>query len=297
MRFKGSFVALATPFRHGAVDEPALRKLVKMHLRSGTSGIVPCATTGEAPCLEPEEWARILSLVVEEATGKLKVIAYTGTNDTRKTAVRTEHAEALGADAALVVTPYYNKPTQEGLYEHFKAVAGASRLPVILYNVPSRTGVNLEPRTVARLAGIASIVGVKEASGNLDQVSQIVRLCGPGFSVLSGDDSLTLPMMAVGASGVISVVANILPGDTARLVAAFLAGDTARARKLHLKMFPLMKALFMETSPGPLKTAMEMLGLCFGELRLPLVRPGEAVRKAMAEALKGYGLKIKGLGC
>jgi 4-hydroxy-tetrahydrodipicolinate synthase len=153
--------------------------------------------------------------------------------------------------------------------------------------------VNLEPRTTARLSGIANITGIKEASGNLDQVSQIVRLCGPGFSVLSGDDSLTLPMMAVGASGVISVVANILPGDTARLVASFLAGDAAKARKLHLKMFPLMKTLFMETSPGPLKTAMEMLGLCSAELRLPLVRPGEGVRKAVAEALKGYGLKIK----
>lgn len=289
--YKGSFVALATPFRNGAVDEQALWRLVRLHLRSGTSGIVPCATTGEAPCLEQGEWARIIGLMVEESKGKLEVIAYTGTNDTKKTVSRTEHAEALGADAALVVTPYYNKPTQEGLYEHFKAVASVTRLPLILYNVPSRTGVNMEARTVARLAGIKNIVGVKEASGNLDQVSEIVRLCGPDFSVLSGDDSLTLPMMAVGATGVISVIANILPKDTAQLVSSFLAGDTAKARRIHLKMFPIMKALFLETSPGPLKTAMEMMGLCSGDLRLPLVRPVEATRKALAEALKDYGIK------
>jgi 4-hydroxy-tetrahydrodipicolinate synthase len=292
--FKGSFVALATPFRNGAVDEQAIRKLVRMHLKSGTSGIVPCATTGEAPTLDSGEWARIIELVVEEARGKLKVIAYTGTNETRKTAARTEHAEALGADGALVVTPYYNKPTQEGLYEHFKAVASGTRLPVILYNVPSRTGVNMEPKTVARLAEIKNIIGVKEASGSLDQVSQIIRLCGPRFSVLSGDDSLTLPMMAVGATGVISVIANILPRVTSQLVSSFLAGDVAKARRLHLKLFPVMKALFMETSPGPLKAAMEMIGLCSGELRLPLVRPGETTRKVMADALKEYGVKVKG---
>jgi 4-hydroxy-tetrahydrodipicolinate synthase len=292
--FQGSFVALATPFRNGAVDELALRKLVQLHLKSGTSGIVPCATTGEAPTLDSGEWVRIIELVVEESRGKLKVIAYTGTNETNKTMARTEHAEALGADAALVVTPYYNKPTQEGLCEHFKAVASATRLPIVLYNVPSRTGVNMEPKTVARLAEIKNIIGVKEASGSLDQVSQIIRLCGPRFSVLSGDDSLTLPMMAVGATGVISVIANILPKETSRLVSSFLAGDVAKARRLHLKLFPVMKALFMETSPGPLKAAMEMIGLCSGELRLPLVRPGETTRKAMADALKEYGVRVKG---
>jgi len=291
--FKGSFVALATPFMDGAVDEPAIRRLVRMHLRSGTSGIVPCATTGEAPTLEQGEWARIVELVVEEARGKLKVIAYTGTNDTRKTISRTEHAEALSADAALVVTPYYNKPTQEGLYQHFKAVATSTSLPLILYNVPSRTGVNLEPKTLARLAGLKNIVGVKEASGSLDQASLIIRLCGPKFSLLSGDDSLTLPMLAVGATGVISVVANILPREVARMVAAFLDGDTAGARRMHLKMFPIMKALFLETSPGPLKAAMKMMGLCSGELRLPLVSPSENTKKALTEALNRYGVRVR----
>lgn len=292
--FQGSFVAMATPFRNGAVDEKAIRRLVRMHHRSATSGIVPCATTGEAPALDSGEWARIIELVVEESKGRIKVIAYTGTNETKRTSARTEQAEALGADAALVVTPYYNKPTQEGLFEHFRAVASTTRLPILLYNVPSRTGVNMEPKTVARLAEVKNIVGVKEASGSLDQVSQIIRLCGPRFSVLSGDDSLTLPMMAVGATGVISVIANILPRETSQLVSSFLAGDVAKARRIHLKLFPVMKALFMETSPGPLKAAMEMMELCSGELRLPLVRPGEPARKAIADALKAYGVKVKG---
>lgn len=291
--FKGSFVALATPFKNGAVDEQAIRKLVRMHMKSGTSGLVPCATTGEAPVLDPGEWARVIELVIEESQGKLKIIAYTGTNETRKTIARTEQAEALGADAVLVVTPYYNKPSQEGLFEHFKAVASATRLPILLYNVPSRTGVNMEAKTVARLAEIKGIAGVKEASGNLDQVSQIVRLCGSKFSVLSGDDSLTLPMMALGATGVISVIANILPKEMSKLVSSFLSGEVVKARRLHLKLFPVMKALFIETSPGPLKAAMEMMGLCSGELRLPLVRPDEATRKAIADALRGYGVKIK----
>lgn len=291
--FKGSFVALATPFKNGAVDEQAIRKLVRMHMKSGTSGLVPCATTGEAPVLDPGEWARVIELVIEESQGKLKIIAYTGTNETRKTIARTEQAEALGADAVLVVTPYYNKPSQEGLFEHFKAVASATRLPILLYNVPSRTGVNMEAKTVARLAEIKGIAGVKEASGNLDQVSQIVRLCGSKFSVLSGDDSLTLPMMALGATGVISVIANILPKEMSQLVSSFLSGEVVKARRLHLKLFPVMKALFIETSPGPLKAAMEMMGLCSGELRLPLVRPDEATRKAIADALRGYGVKIK----
>jgi len=297
MKLQGAMVAIVTPLRDDEPDLASLAELVEWQIREGTDGIVPCGTTGEGATLTLKERADVIRTCVETARGRAKIIAGAGSNATAEAVEGVRLAKQLGADAALVVTPYYNKPTQEGLYEHFKAVAGASRLPVILYNVPSRTGVNLEPRTVARLSGIANIAGVKEASGNLDQVSQIVRLCGPKFSVLSGDDSLTLPMIAVGACGVISVVANILPGDTARLVAAFLAGDTARARKLHLKMFPLMKALFMETSPGPLKTAMELLGLCSAEVRLPLVRPGEGVQKAVAEALKGYGLKIKGLGC
>jgi len=288
--FKGSFVALVTPFRRGKLDESGVKKLVEFHLQNKTSGIVPCATTGEAPTVTPEEWRKVLEIVVEKAKGKMVVVAYTGTNSTGKTVERTKEAERMGADAALVVTPYYNRPTQEGLYEHFRVVAESTSLPIMVYNVPSRTGVSIEPKTLARLIEFKNILAIKEASGNLDQTSQIKSLCGEKMTVLSGDDSLTLPLLALGARGVVSVVANIVPKDMANMIEAFEKGDLTKARRLHYRLFPLIKALFVETNPIPVKTAMDMLGLPGGELRLPLVPLKKENREILKKALRDYGL-------
>lgn len=288
--WKGSFTALVTPFRNGSLDEQALERLLDYQLAGRSAGIIPCATTGEGPTVSPDEFRLILELTLKKAKGKAAVLAYTGTNDTVKTIAKTQEAEKMGADGALVVTPYYNKPTQEGLYQHFKAVAKATKLPLMLYNVPSRTGVSIDPKTVARLAQIDNIVAIKEASGSLDQVTQIVELCGDGFTVFSGDDSLTLPMLAVGARGVVSVVANVAPKDTARLVACFLEGKIDEARKLHLRQFPLIKALFVETSPGPVKCALNLMGLCHPDLRMPLVDVSDGTRKQVKEELQRYGI-------
>jgi 4-hydroxy-tetrahydrodipicolinate synthase len=269
--FQGSFVALITPFRAGQIDEPAIRELVEFQIENGTHGLIPCGTTGESPTLSMAEWERVVELVIEQAAGRVPVLAGTGTNDTRATIERTERARALGADGALLVTPYYNRPTQEGLYQHFAAIAGAVDLPLMLYNVPGRTGVNLLPETVVRLSRIASIVALKEASGSVDQVSQIVPGVGSDLTILSGDDGLTLPMMSVGARGVVSVVANIAPRQVALLVEAMLAGDLAGAQALHYQLADLTRALFIESNPIPVKTAASWLGLCTAELRLPLV--------------------------
>ncbi|MBI5209244.1 MAG: 4-hydroxy-tetrahydrodipicolinate synthase [Elusimicrobia bacterium] len=310
--FQGSFVALATPFsREGAVDEAAYRGLVRWHLKSGTSGLVPCGSTGEAATLSHEESSRLISICVEEAGGNLPVVAGVGTNDTAKAAALCREAEGLGASAVLLLAPYYNKPTQEGIYQHFKAASLATRLPIVVYNIPGRTAVNILPSTLARLAAdFPNIAAVKEASGLLDQVSEIMTLIrrpaprgrrfgdgGSGehparrpFSVLSGDDSLTLPMMAVGAQGVVSVIANILPRETAELCAAASRGDWAKARSLHLKMFPLVKALFIETNPIPVKAALEMMGLCRGEPRLPLTPLTAASKAVLKDRLKEFGL-------
>jgi 4-hydroxy-tetrahydrodipicolinate synthase len=288
--WQGSFTALVTPFHNGILDEQALERLLDYQLAGRSAGIIPCATTGEGPTISSEEFRRILELTLRKAKGKAAVLAYTGTNDTVKTIAKTREAEAMGADGALVVTPYYNKPTPEGLYQHFKAVAKATKLPIMLYNVPSRTGVSLDPATVARLAEIDNIVAIKEASGSLDQASQIIGQCGDRFAVFSGDDSLTLPMLAVGARGVVSVVANVLPKDTAKLVACFLEGKVDEARKIHLKQFALVKALFAETSPGPVKCALNLLGLCHADLRMPLVDVSDGTRKMVKEELKRYGI-------
>lgn len=272
MRFAGSYVALVTPFtKSGGLDEAALRRLVRSHLRAGTAGLVPCGSTGEAATLTHEEYRRVVGLTLEESRGLLPVVAGVGTNATAKVVEMAREAESLGADALLVVSPYYNKPTQEGLYQHFRAVARNTRLPVIVYNIPGRTGVNVLPKTLLRLAAdCPNVVAVKEASGDIDQVSEIVARAPKGFSVLSGDDSLTVPMMAVGAAGVISVVANVVPRQTAAMCAAAQAGDFKKARGLHLKLFALVKTLFLETNPIPVKAALEMMGLCGGNLRLPL---------------------------
>jgi|DewCreStandDraft_1066081.scaffolds.fasta_scaffold00833_13 4-hydroxy-tetrahydrodipicolinate synthase len=284
--FAGSYVALITPFKDGQIDEPRLRALIEYQIRNGTNGLVPCGTTGESATLTEEEHERVIAIAIETAARRVPVIAGTGTNDTAKTIRYTKAAERAGADGVLIVTPYYNKPTQQGLYLHYEAVARATNLPIILYNVPGRTSVNLLPETVARLARIPNIVGIKEASGNMDQVSQIIASCGPDFLVFSGDDSLTLPILALGGVGVISVVANIAPRAMADLVAAYRAGDVARARRLHYELFDLCRAMFLETNPIPVKTAAGILGLCRDEMRLPLCPMSEANRQKLEAVLR-----------
>jgi 4-hydroxy-tetrahydrodipicolinate synthase len=288
--FSGSLVALVTPFKNGAVDEEGLRKNVRFQIDNGTSGLVPCGTTGEAPTLSMEEWEEVISITVEEASDRIPVIAGTGTNSTAKTIELTRRAKELGAGAALVVTPYYNKPTQEGIYRHYKAVATETGFPLVLYNVPGRTGINMLPDTVTRLCELDEVVALKEASGNLAQASDIVRDCGSRLDLLSGDDILTLPMLSVGAKGVISVIANIVPGDVSRMVSCFLSGDVDEARKIHEWLIPLCRAIFIESNPIPIKGAMVMMGMPSGEPRLPLVPisgpNGELVRQELAR----YGL-------
>jgi len=288
-RFEGAFTALITPFRRGELDEQALRQLVDFQIAQGINGLVPCGTTGESVTLTEFEHDRVIEMVVEQAAGRVPVIAGTGTNNTRLTIERTHHARAIGADAALVVVPYYNKPTQEGMYRHFAAIAEATDLPLILYNVPGRTGVNMTPETVLRLAEIPTIVGIKEASGNLDQVSQIVGSVRSDFVVLSGDDSLTLPIISLGGRGVISVVSNIVPAAVAELTAAALRGDLSAARSLHHRLFPLCRAMFLDNNPTAVKTAAGILGLCSGELRLPLTEMTPANRQALEQALRNWG--------
>ncbi|MER3437158.1 MAG: 4-hydroxy-tetrahydrodipicolinate synthase [Chloroflexota bacterium] len=288
-RFEGAFTALITPFRRGELDEQALRQLVDFQIAQGINGLVPCGTTGESVTLTEFEHDRVIEMVVEQAAGRVPVIAGTGTNNTRLTIERTHHARAIGADAALVVVPYYNKPTQEGMYRHFAAIAEATDLPLILYNVPGRTGVNMTPETVLRLAEIPTIVGIKEASGNLDQVSQIVGSVRSDFVVLSGDDSLTLPIISLGGRGVISVVSNIVPAAVAELTAAALRGDLSAARSLHHRLVPLCRAMFLDNNPTAVKTAAGILGLCSGELRLPLTEMTPANRQALEQALRNWG--------
>lgn len=291
-RFSGAFTALVTPFRDGEVDEAGLRALVEFQIDGGITGLVPCGTTGESATMTSAEHNRVIDIVVEQAAGRVPVIAGTGSNDTRCAVDHTVHAAAAGAAAALVVVPYYNRPTQEGMYRHFAAVAEATDLPIILYNVPGRTGVNLLPETALRLAELQTVVGIKEASGNLDQASQIAIGAPEGFSVLSGDDSLTLPIVSVGGHGVISVVSNIVPGAVAELTGAALAGDFAAARAMHARLFDLCRAMFLENNPTAVKTAAAMLGLCSGELRLPLTELAETNRRTLARALRAWGFAV-----
>ena len=289
--FQGSIVALVTPFENGRVDEAKIRELVEFHVAHGTDGIVPCGTTGESPTLSHEEHRRVIEIVVEAARGRLGVIAGTGSNCTREAVELTRHAKAVGADGALLVNPYYNKPTQEGLYQHFRAIAEAVDIPLLVYNIAGRTAVNVETDTLARLArDCRNIVGVKEASGSLDQMTQVILACGPEFSVLSGDDNLTLPLMSVGGRGVISVIANIVPKETAEMTHAALEGDWKRARELHLRLFPLARAAFIETNPIPIKEAMAMAGMIAPEFRLPMCRMAEANRERLRAVLRRYGL-------
>jgi len=289
--FKGSLVAIVTPFKNGRVDEKKLRELVEFQITNGSSGIVPCGTTGESPTLSTQEHERVIEIVIEAVAKRVPVIAGTGSNSTQEAIELSVHAEKAGANGLLLVSPYYNKPPQEGLYLHFKAIAKAVKVPIILYNIASRTGINIEPQTMARLANdCKNIIGVKEASGNLDQMSRIKAICGENFDLISGDDSLTLPLLAIGGVGVISVVANIVPRDTAEMVAAFLKQDLKKAEALHYKLLPLIKAMFIETNPIPVKTAMGLMGLCQPELRLPLSPISEENLGKLKEALKDYGL-------
>lgn len=286
--FKGTFVAMVTPFRHGKVDEKGLRRQVDFLIGEGVEGLVPCGSTGEAATLNHDEQKRIISVVVEQAKRRTVVIAGTGSNSTEEAIDLTRYAKKAGADGALLITPYYNKPTPEGQYRHFAAVAKSANIPIVLYNIPGRTGVNVSPATIARLAKIENIIAVKESSGSMDQVSQIRQLCD--ITVLSGDDSLTLPMMAIGATGVISVVANILPNETAQMVCAFLQEDTQTAQKLHYRLLSLAQVLFIETNPIPVKTALALMRKINLEFRLPLCPMQPENEAKLKKVMKDYKL-------
>jgi len=288
--FTGSLVALVTPFKQGMVDEDKLVELVEFHVQKGTNGLVPCGTTGESATLSHEEHQRVIEITIKAARKRIPVIAGTGSNNTEEALMLTRFAQEAGADAVLMITPYYNKPTQKGLYLHFKKVAEEIDIPIILYNIASRTGVNLEPETLARLAGIKNIIGIKEASGNLDQVSRMISLCGDKITVISGDDSLTLPILAVGGKGVISVIANILPAEMSTLVKEYLQGNVNKAREIHYRLYPLIRALFIETNPIPIKTAMALMGMIREELRLPLAPMEESNRDRLKKIMQDYGL-------
>ncbi|RMG63196.1 MAG: 4-hydroxy-tetrahydrodipicolinate synthase [Calditrichaeota bacterium] len=289
--FHGTIVALVTPFRaDGALNEEKVRELVQFHLDRGTSAIVPCGTTGESPTLSDAEKLRLFEIVVEEVNGRIPVIAGTGTNSTAKSIALTQKAREIGVDGALIITPYYNKPTQEGLYRHFRAVADQGGLPVVIYNVPGRTSVNLLPETVERLCTHSNIVAIKEASGNLSQISEIHRRCGEQITILSGDDGLTLPILSVGGKGVISVSANIVPDRLNAMIQAFQAGDLAGALRIHHQLADLHRDLFLETNPIPIKTAMNMMGFEVGGFRLPLCEMSPANAARLKKTLANLGL-------
>ena len=290
MNIQGVYTALVTPMRGGEVDYGTLRKLVEFQIAGGVTGIVPVGTTGESPTLTYAEHAKVIEVAIETAKKRCQIIAGTGANCTREAIEMTKEAAKAGADGTLQVTPYYNKPTQEGLYRHFSEVADKGGLPVFLYNVPGRSGVGIAESTVARLAANANIVAVKEAAGSVDRVSAILDLCGDDITVLSGDDSLTLPMMAVGAKGIISVSSNIIPAEMTRMVQAFLKGDLPTALALHRKYYGLFRDQFVETNPIPIKAAMSAMGLCKNVLRLPLVPMGHDNEAALLDEMKGLGL-------
>jgi 4-hydroxy-tetrahydrodipicolinate synthase len=285
--FHGAFSALITPFRDGAVDESALRDLVEWQIQSGIDGLVPCGSTGESATLTHAEHEQVIKLVVDQARRRVPVIAGTGSNSTAEAIRLTKFAREIQADGALLISPYYNKPTQEGIYKHYKMIGASVDLPLIVYNIPGRTGSNILPETFARMCEIKQVVGIKEASGSIDQCSDILKLCGERLTMLSGDDSFTLPLMAIGAKGVISVITNVMPREMHELAAAALAGDFNRARSIHFRMLPLMRALFTETNPIPVKQACAFMGKCSNEMRMPLLPmsagPADKLRSVMKE--------------
>ena len=288
--FRGSIVAIVTPFRNGKVDEKALGNLIEWHIKEGTNAIVPCGTTGESATLDYKEHFRVIKFTVGVVNNRVPVIAGTGANATDETIMITREAKKSGADAALLVSPYYNKPTQEGLYRHYKAIADAVKMPLILYNVPGRTAVNMLPSTVARLAEIKNIVGIKEATGDLRQVSEIIRLCGDRIDVISGDDFTTLPLMALGGQGVISVSANVAPKLMSQMCSLWDQGKHDEARAIHFKLEPLNAAMFIETNPIPVKTALAMMGKIKEEFRLPLCEMSPANKEKLKAVMKGMKL-------
>lgn len=289
--FEGSFVALVTPFKDDeSLDEAKLKELLEFQIDGGTHGIVPCGTTGESPSLSEEEHDRVIEITVDTVNGRVPIIAGTGSNSTARTLRVTEHAKAAGADAALIVTPYYNKPNQQGLYAHYMKIAESVDIPIIIYNVPGRCGTDILSDTVARLAEHPNIVGLKEATGELKRASEVVSMCPDDFVVLSGDDINTLPILSVGGKGVISVVANVDPADIAETCNAFKAGNIELARKLHYKTMQLAVDLFIETNPIPAKTALMMMGKLNGKLRLPLAPLTPANEEALRQTLKDAGL-------
>lgn len=290
-RLTGTHTALVTPFREGRVDEAALARLIEFQVRGGVDGVVPVGTTGESATLDYEEHIRVVALTVKFAAGRVRVLAGTGGNSTQEAIYLTREAEKAGADASLQVAPYYNKPTQEGLFQHFRAVAAATRLPIMLYSIPGRCGVEIGVDTVQRLAATCpNVVAIKEAGGSADRVSQLRAALGPRFTILSGDDSLTLPFMAVGAQGVVSVASNIVPKAVATMVRAFAAGDLRAAQRWHGKFYPVFKDLFLETNPVPVKAALAEMGFCAEEYRLPLVPMSRANRDKLVRTLKACGV-------
>jgi len=287
---EGSIVAIVTPFKKGKVDEKALSELVEWHISSGTDAIVPCGTTGESATLEYDEHYRVIEIVIKTVNKRIPVIAGTGANATDETIMITKKARKLGADAALLVAPYYNKPTQEGIYRHYKSVAEAVDIPIVLYNVPGRTVVNILPPTVARLLEMKNIVAIKEATGDMKQVSEVIRLCGDRLTVLSGDDFTTLPLLALGGKGAISVTANIAPREVSEMCRLWKEKKYEKARALHYKLEPLNHAMFIETNPIPVKTAVAMMGKIREEFRLPLCEMSDANREKLKKAIKDFGL-------
>ena len=289
--FKGAISALITPFKNGKFDEESYRKFIEWQIEEGIDGLVPCGTTGESATLSHDEHKYIIKVCIEQVKGRVPVIAGTGSNSTKEAIELTKFAKEVGADAALIITPYYNKPTQEGLIAHYKAIAKEVSIPIVVYNVPSRTGINILPATLKRLKEeVPEVIGVKEASGNLKQISEIIELCGEDFCVLSGDDFTTLPILSVGGKGVISVVSNILPKKTSSMCNSYLTGEVEKAREIHYDLLPIARAMFLETNPIPVKTALYFMGKIELELRLPLTRMKPENEKKLKEILSQKGL-------
>jgi 4-hydroxy-tetrahydrodipicolinate synthase len=283
-------VALVTPFKSGRIDWPSLEGLIEFHLQSGTNGIVPCGTTGESATLSHQEHDDVIKAVIKAVHNRLPVIAGTGSNSTDEAVRLTREAEKSGADGALMISPYYNRPTQEGIYQHYKKVASEVGIPIIVYNIPGRTGSKIEPETLARLAEIKNIAGVKEATGSVDQAIDVIRLCGDRLAVYSGEDSLIFSLMALGGKGVISTVANVAPKETAELTTACLLGNWEKGRELQLALIPLIRSLFIETNPIPVKTALSLMGKCSGDLRLPLTPMAEGNLGRFKQAMRDFDL-------
>jgi len=288
--FEGISTAIVTPFRSGEIDEPALRELIERQIAAGVDAVVPCGSTGESATMSHEEHARVIEITVSAVRGRVGVLAGTGSNNTREAIDLTQRAKDAGADGALLISPYYNKPTQDGIYEHYRAIAQQTAFPLVVYNIPGRTGSNILPPTMARLASVDHIVGVKEACGDIVQIAHVIDQCPDGFAIVSGDDAMTLPLIAMGGHGLIATTANVVPVEMTALVRACLAGDMVRARELHYKLLPLFDVLFCETNPIPVKAALALMGLIGPEIRLPLLDISEANRDRLQLVLKELGL-------